>query len=213
MPGGGGNFVGSLAVTLLSGGGLTLDLSDFSVETACKRDAAGVVCVICVAIDTTTMREMNGLTNIECIENARYALHMREFFRNAFALDDGKPCAPSPEQRAILERVADEIARRRMTSTAVAFLEMSRPLHTLGSAAVHFMTPIASSLANPIALKHFAEFLEKPGSVDVLANMLEEAEKRLDRGCCEGDAGAEADIAGDAAADDHPRSDGASSSK
>lgn len=114
---------------------------------------------------------------------------MREFLRNAFALDDGKPCEPSAEQRAVLERVADEIARRRMTSTAIAFLEMSRPLQTLGSATIHFMTPIASSLANPLALKYFAEFLEKRGAVDVLANMLEDAEKRLNRGCCESDAG------------------------
>ena len=51
------------------------------------------------------------------------------------------------------------------------------------------MTPIASSLANPLALKHFAEFLEKRGAVDVLANMLEDAEKRLNGGCCESDAG------------------------
>ncbi|MFM1868437.1 MAG: hypothetical protein RL591_1845, partial [Planctomycetota bacterium] len=80
---------------------------------------------------------------------------------------------------------------RRMTSTAVAFLEMSRPLQTLGSAAIHFMTPIASSLANPLALKHFAEFLEKRGAVDVLANMLEEAETRLNQGCCESDTGSE----------------------
>jgi hypothetical protein len=115
---------------------------------------------------------------------------MRAFLRNAFALDDGKPCEPSPEERAVLERVADEIARRRMTSTAVAFLEMSRPLHTLGSATIHFMTPIASTLANPEALKRFAAFLEKRGAVDHLMHMLEDAEKRLERGCCEGDAGA-----------------------
>jgi hypothetical protein len=115
---------------------------------------------------------------------------MREFLRNAFALDDGKPCEPSPEQRAVLERVADEVARRRMTTTAIAFLEMSRPLHGVGAATIHFLTPIASCLANPLALKHFAEFLEKRGSIDLLASMLEEAEKRVDRGCCESDAGA-----------------------
>ncbi|MCE2885499.1 MAG: hypothetical protein LW806_11455 [Planctomycetaceae bacterium] len=115
---------------------------------------------------------------------------MREFLRNAFALDDGKPCEPSPEQRAVLERVADEVARRRMTSTAIAFLEMSRPLHGVGAATIHFLTPIASCLANPLSLKHFAEFLEKRGSIDLLASMLEEAEKRIDRGCCESEAGA-----------------------
>ena len=138
------------------------------------------------------IEEIIVCTGCECTSIARYPSTMREFLRNAFALDDGKPCEPSPEQRAVLERVADEIARRRMTSTAIAFLEMSRPLQTLGSATIHFMTPIASSLANPLALKHFAEFLEKRGAVDVLANMLEDAEKRLNRGCCESDAGEDA---------------------
>jgi hypothetical protein len=142
-------------------------------------------------ISAEAIKEIIGYTGFECTSNARYASTMREFLRNAFALDDGKPCEPSPEQRAVLERVADEIARRRMTSTAIAFLEMSRPLQTLGSATIHFMTPIASSLANPLALKHFAEFLEKRGAVDVLANMLEEAETRLNQGCCESDAGSE----------------------
>ena len=90
----------------------------------------------------------------------------------------------------MLERVADEVARRRMTTTAIAFLEMSRPLHGVGAATIHFLTPIASCLANPLALKHFAEFLEKRGSIDLLASMLEEAEMRVDHGCCESDAGA-----------------------
>ena len=47
---------------------------------------------------------------------------MKEFFRNAFALDDGKPCESSPEQRAVLERLSAEIAKRRMTGPALAFL-------------------------------------------------------------------------------------------
>ena len=54
---------------------------------------------------------------------------MKEFLRNAFALDDGKPCEPTPAQRAVLEKLAGEVARRRLTGPAVAFLEMSRPLN------------------------------------------------------------------------------------
>ncbi|MFM1822466.1 MAG: hypothetical protein RI967_732, partial [Planctomycetota bacterium] len=69
---------------------------------------------------------------------------MREFLRNAFALDDGKPCAPSDDERAVLEPLAAEVVRRRMTAPALAFLEMSRPLNGLGAAAVHFFTPLAA---------------------------------------------------------------------
>lgn len=113
---------------------------------------------------------------------------MREFFRNAFALDDGKPCEPSPEEREVLERLALEIARRHMTGPAITFLEMSRPLNSLGAAAMHFFTPLASTLANPVALRRFAEFLDRRGSVDVLCRMLEAAERELAKGCCEGEA-------------------------
>jgi len=113
----------------------------------------------------------------ECSGGVRYAPRMRDFLRNAFALGDGKPCEPSPEDRAMLERLAAEVARRRMTGPALAFLEMSRPLNAIGAAAIHFFTPLASMLANPDAAKRFAEFLEKRGSIDVLCELLEAAEK------------------------------------
>jgi len=104
---------------------------------------------------------------------------MREFLRNAFALGDAnnKPCEPTDEQRALLAKLCAEVARRRMTGPALTFLEMSRPLNTLGAAAIHFFTPLASTLANPVALRQFAEFLDQRGSVDVLCQMLETAEK------------------------------------
>jgi tetratricopeptide (TPR) repeat protein len=81
------------------------------------------------------------------------------------------------EQRALLAKLCTEVARRRMTGPALTFLEMSRPLNTLGAAAMHFFTPLASTLANPVALRQFAEFLDQRGSVDVLCQMLETAEK------------------------------------
>ena len=105
---------------------------------------------------------------------------MKEFFRNAFALDDGKPCEPTDAQRAVLEKLAAEVARRRMTGPAIAFLEMSRPLNGLGAAVIQFFSPIASPLASPIALGDFAEFLEKRGSVDYLCRTLEAAEAASD---------------------------------
>lgn len=126
---------------------------------------------------------------------------MREFLRNAFALDDGKPCEPSPEERAVLERLAAEVARRRLVGPAIAFLEMSRPLNGLGAAVIQFFTPVAATLANPDSLRELAEFLEKRGSVDYLCRMLESAEAARAGGCCEG---APAD---DAAADPTPDAD------
>ena len=114
---------------------------------------------------------------------------MKEFFRNAFALDDGNPCEPTPAQRAVLEKLAGEVARRRLTGPAVAFLEMSRPLNGLGAAVIQFFTPVAATLANPESLREFAEFLEKRGSVDYLCRMLETAEAARSGGCREGSPG------------------------
>lgn len=111
---------------------------------------------------------------------------MKDFFRNAFALDDGKPCEPTPAQRAVLERLAGEVAKRRLTGPAIAFLEMSRPLNGLGAAVIQFFTPVAATLANPESLREFAEFLEKRGSVDYLCRMLETAEAARAGDCCEG---------------------------
>ncbi len=111
---------------------------------------------------------------------------MKDFLRNAFALDDGKPCEPSPEQREVLERLAAEVAKRRLAGPALAFLEMSRPLNGLGAAVIHFFSPLASTLANPVSLARFAEFLEKRGSVDYLCGLIERAEADREAGCCEG---------------------------
>jgi hypothetical protein len=111
---------------------------------------------------------------------------VKDFLRNAFAVDDGKPCEPTEAQRAILEKLTREVAERRLTGPAVAFLEMSRPLNGLGAAVIQFFTPIAATLANPESLRDFAEFLEKRGSVDYLCRMPESAEAARSGGCCEG---------------------------
>jgi hypothetical protein len=111
---------------------------------------------------------------------------VREFLRNAFALDDGKPCEPSDDERAVLDRVVDEVVRRRLSTPAIAFLEMSRPLNVVGAAAIHFFTPIAAVLANPLQLRRFADFLERRGSVDYLCRMIERAEQARLGACCEG---------------------------
>jgi hypothetical protein len=111
---------------------------------------------------------------------------VREFLRNAFALDDGKPCEPSDDERAVLDRVVEEVVRRRLSVPALAFLEMSRPLHVVGAAAIHFFTPVAAVLANPLHLRRFADFLERRGSVDYLCRMIERAEQARVGACCEG---------------------------
>ena len=68
----------------------------------------------------------------------------RESWKRAFAVDSDKPLEPTDPQRAIVDRVAKEIARRRLTTPALVFLEMSRPLNFVAAHAMHFLQPIAA---------------------------------------------------------------------
>src|SRR2546427_12443486 len=61
--------------------------------------------------------------------------------RHAFALEPGgRPL--SPEDVALLERVAATVVERGMATPAILFLESVGPMNFLGSQALHFFTPI-----------------------------------------------------------------------
>lgn len=100
---------------------------------------------------------------------------IRDWFRHAFAVDDG-PLEPTTEQRAVADRLCREVVRRRLTTPALAFLEMSRPMNFLGSQTLHFFGPLISALTDEQAPRHFAEFLEHRASIGYLCRRIEELE-------------------------------------
>ena len=101
----------------------------------------------------------------------------RESWKRAFAVDSDKPLEPTDPQRAIVDRVAKEIARRRLTTPALVFLEMSRPLNFVAAHAMHFLQPIAAIVLDTQSYQQFAEFLEHRGSVDYLCRRIEHFEQ------------------------------------
>ncbi|MFO1093755.1 MAG: hypothetical protein U0992_10655 [Planctomycetaceae bacterium] len=97
---------------------------------------------------------------------------MFEWIRHAFAIERG--FAPTDEELQLAERLCREILRRELVVPALMFLEMSRPLNSLGAQALHFFTPVLSAVFTPEQCRRMAAFLERRGSIDWLCNRLEE---------------------------------------
>lgn len=99
-----------------------------------------------------------------------------KWLKHAFAVDPPGPAEPTPEQQPAVEKVCREIVRRHMTTPALVFLEMSRPLNYVGSQALHFFQPVISVLTDSAGPKHFAEFLERRGSIEYICRRIEDLE-------------------------------------
>jgi len=104
---------------------------------------------------------------------------MKEWFRNAFAVEANAELIVDDETRAIVDKLAHEIVRRRLTTPALLALEMGRPLNYIGSQAMVFMQPIVSVLFNTEGYEAFARFMEQRKSVDYLCDRIEQTEADL----------------------------------
>lgn len=99
-----------------------------------------------------------------------------KWLKHAFAVDPPGPAEPTPAQRDAVEKVCREVVRRHLTTPALIFLEMSRPLNYIGSQTLHFFQPMISALTDSAAPGHFAEFLEHRGSIEYICRRIEALE-------------------------------------
>lgn len=95
------------------------------------------------------------------------------WLKHAFALSDGQPAEPSASQREAVDRILQEVVRRRMTVPAVMLLETCRPLNYVGSQLLVFFSPMMKIALGTQAQDDFARFLEQRGSIDYLLDRLE----------------------------------------
>lgn len=102
-----------------------------------------------------------------------------EWLKHAFAVDTSGPFVPTVEQGKIVDRLCREIVRRRLTTPAVLYLEMSRPLGFLAAQAIHFFTPLIAALTDAQGYRHFAEMLEQRKSVDYILERLEAIDREV----------------------------------
>ncbi len=92
--------------------------------------------------------------------------------RHAFAVEpEGQPL--SPEDLALLERVAATVAERGMATPAILFLESVGPMNFLGSQALHFFTPLLEVVFPPRDVERVALLLERRDTLSRLGAMIE----------------------------------------
>lgn len=80
----------------------------------------------------------------------------------------------SEDERKLLDELADGIARRRLTSAAMFFLESMKPMGYVGSQMMIFLRPMVSVVwSNPMRWDQLQGILEKRGSIELLLRRLE----------------------------------------
>jgi hypothetical protein len=82
--------------------------------------------------------------------------------------------ALTDEDRALLDALADRLARRGLATPAILLLEASRPLGFVASQVLHFFRPLAGALVGDArAYDRLARLLERRGAVELLVRRLE----------------------------------------
>jgi hypothetical protein len=92
-------------------------------------------------------------------------------FKHAFAI--GVKEELTPEERAVIEKVAARIRARGLELPAVVFLESTRPLNMLGSQIMVGLQPFVDLVASTADYDALASALEKRVSIDILMRLLE----------------------------------------
>lgn len=96
--------------------------------------------------------------------------------KHAFAIPPDE-ALPGQEQ-ALLERLADRVARRGLAAPAVFLLQSAKPLNFVGSQLLVFFRPLITMVFPPDQYDRVAELLSRRQCLEVLARMIEERELR-----------------------------------
>lgn len=97
---------------------------------------------------------------------------MMNWLKHAFFVET-RDAIPTETQAATIDLLCREIVRRRMTLPAQMMLESSVPLHFLAGQFLRFSEPILGTLLDPVAVRDFATFVERRGSVEYICRRLE----------------------------------------
>jgi hypothetical protein len=100
-------------------------------------------------------------------------LNGMKWFKHAFAVDPDPVAEPDDEQRALLEKLCQEVVRRRMTAPALLMLEMGRPLNYVSAQFLHFVQPLLAIMTDTSGYQKLTLFLEHRGSVEYICRRLE----------------------------------------
>ena len=98
---------------------------------------------------------------------------LRQEFAHAFAVTP--PASGfSPEEIALLEKIARRIADRDMAVPALLFLESLGPLSFLGSQVVHGLKPFLDLVMDATEVERLATLLERRDGIDQLILLIQQ---------------------------------------
>jgi hypothetical protein len=100
-----------------------------------------------------------------------------EWFRHAFAVDPAGAAEPTAAQRAVVDRLAHEVVRRRLTQPALLALEVCSPLNFVSAQGLQFFQPFVASVTDARGYEEFARFLQQRGSVGYIRDRIESLER------------------------------------
>lgn len=83
---------------------------------------------------------------------------------------------PEEEQHALLEKLAQWIVRRNLTTPAILFLETGKPLNFLGSQLLIAFSPFVQAFFRGDKYHKLALILEKDENVELLLQLIEQSE-------------------------------------
>ncbi len=83
---------------------------------------------------------------------------------------------PEDEQHALLEKLAQWIVRRNLTTPAILFLETGKPLNFLGSQLLIAFSPFVQAFFKGDRYHKIALILEKDENVELLLQLIEQSE-------------------------------------
>jgi len=83
------------------------------------------------------------------------------------------PPVLTPDERRVLERLADRVVELRMEIPAILTLETARPLSLLAGQTMVFFEPIVQSLFRVSDYRHYAALVERRECLELLARMIE----------------------------------------
>lgn len=99
---------------------------------------------------------------------------------NAFKIPE--PPEPTPEEKALLDGLAEKVRKRSMGDIAAFMVESTSPLHDLGAQVVTFIEPALSAFFKKEEVEKYKALLENRKAVAYLVSRLSaekpEAEKK-----------------------------------
>lgn len=101
-----------------------------------------------------------------------------KWWHHAFAVRPSQPWRPTDDENALVDRIADAVVRREMTTAALIGLEMCRPFNYIGSQALHVLTPFLSPFSSVESSTRLANLLERREAIDLICERIEQFERR-----------------------------------